>query len=198
MRALLLLSICRCAVAQQHCRAPPPSSSLLEGFSLAFASPVSRTVVVQGNAIELQQVAAAVERQHKQWSSDATAACPDDVDGADDNDRFFMEQRRKFEAGEPSFLEEDGAPTTATLLKWREAWLLAVRRYLSNALGPDGQVGDLRLFAWAAVHSDCVAHPSHVHPEAVRSPRTLSLCARPTDYSLRVSHAGSWSAESST
>lgn len=134
---------------------------------MAYASPVSRSELVQEDQSELLQVVRVIEKYHDLWNSDASAACPANTTGADENDLFFLEQAKRFNAGLPSFLEEDEI-TAPIVLRWRAMWLLHVRSYLANSLGDAAEdVGPLRIFFWAGVHEDCNEHPTHVHPEAV-------------------------------
>ena len=165
----LVLCGAGCVFAQKHC-VNQPADPLLQGVTMAFASPIFRLTLLAEEAPELEIVAQAAQQQNALWSS-KDAECQADGAGVDDNDRFFLEQRKQFYAGQPSFLETDGVATASILRTWRELWLQAVHQYLMASLGAEAAagVGALKLFVWAGVHAECDSHPRHVHPESLVS-----------------------------
>jgi len=168
---LLLLGLLGTAVAQKHCQKPQTKSELREGVTFAFASPIARVPLVAADSPELAAVREAIERKYNSWN--AESECPiagEFVSEVDDNDFFFFQQMRLYDAGEATFLEARNATTAAIVAAWRADWLQAVRDYLGAALGHSTRaddLGELELFVWAGVHEECKWHLRHVHDEAL-------------------------------
>ena len=146
-------------------------SSLAEGLTFAWTTPILRVQIEPEESESLSIVADAVADAWHAHTANATLA----TSARTVSDSFFAAQRDAFHAGGSHLLATlDGAAGVA-VRGWHAAWQSQILRYVEAAGGPNAaralteRHARLALFAWGGLHEGCSRHASHFHPDAAVS-----------------------------
>ena len=166
--------------ASEHAAMEPLSSgggsTLAEGLTLAWATPLLRVQMVASTSAELGLVADAIleawaahKREYAIARRGAGGGVSPAAAGRSLSDAFFRAQQRDFASGGKHLLMRLDGRAGDVVREWHKEWQSLILRYVQAAAGPEraralaARRSELALFAWAGVHEHGSRHAPHHH-----------------------------------